>query len=240
MYATEFLFHFIVYLKHKRILELNNSPEASTDNTAKHKRQRKTKKEKFAEEFGKGEKKSASKDKKTPMKRTEPQAAYEYLNPVAAYFPIEKIETGIIYTKDHRYVKIIEVEPINFLLRSAREQRYIIYSFVSYLKISPVKLQIKVLTKKADINKHLETISEDMNAKTDERCIALQKDYENLIKKISSKDAITRRFFIIFEYEPAPGSGRKNPEAEAISALTTATRTAKNYPVFRVCRIICI
>lgn len=226
---TEFLFHFIVYLKHKRILELNTSPEDSSDNTAKPKRQTKPKKEKFAEEFGKEEKKPASTRKKSSEKKTEPQAAYEYLTPVASYFPIEKIENGIIYTKDHRYVKIIEVEPINFLLRSAREQRYIIYSFVSYLKISPVKLQIKVLTKKADINKHLETISEDMKAETDERCIALQKDYENLIKRISSKDAITRRFFIIFEYEPAPGSGRKNPEAEAISALATATRTAKNY-----------
>ena len=51
---------------------------------------------------------------------------------------------------------MIEVVPINFLLRSAREQRSIIYSFISYLKISPVKIQFKVLTKRADINKHRE------------------------------------------------------------------------------------
>ena len=49
-------------------------------------------------------------------------------------------------------VKILEVEPINFLLRSVREQKGIIYSFASWLKISPVKIQIKVLTKKADIS----------------------------------------------------------------------------------------
>ena len=65
------------------------------------------------------------------------------MNPVAAYLPIDKIENGIIYTKDHRYIKVIEVVPINFLLRSAREQRNIIYSFISYLKISPVKVQFK-------------------------------------------------------------------------------------------------
>ena len=65
---------------------------------------------------------------------------------MADYLPIEKIANGIIYTKDHRFVKVVEVVPINFMLRSAREQRNIIYSFVSYLKISPVKLQIKVLT----------------------------------------------------------------------------------------------
>lgn len=36
-------------------------------------------------------------------------------------------------------MKVIEIEPINFLLRSAREQRNIIYSFVSYLKIAPME-----------------------------------------------------------------------------------------------------
>ena len=156
----------------------------------------------------------------------EPEAPL--INPAAAYLPIRKIENGIVYTKDHRYVKIVEVIPINFLLRSAREQRSIIYSFVSYLKISPVKLQFKVLTKRADINRHLESIKEEMKQETDERCIALQKDYENLIRRIGSKEAITRRFFIVFEYEPFTNT-RGNEEADAISALTTAVRTAKTY-----------
>ena len=43
-----------------------------------------------------------------------------YINPVAEYLPIKKIENGIVYTTDNRYIKIIEVMPINFLLRSAR------------------------------------------------------------------------------------------------------------------------
>lgn len=50
------------------------------------------------------------------------------------YLPIDKIANGVIYTTDHRYVKILEIEPINFLLRSAREQQGIIFSFISYLK----------------------------------------------------------------------------------------------------------
>ena len=49
----------------------------------------------------------------------------------------KKSKNGIVYTTDGRYVKILEIEPINFLLRSAREQQGIIYSFISYLKISP-------------------------------------------------------------------------------------------------------
>ncbi|MFR1434341.1 MAG: VirB4 family type IV secretion system protein [Acutalibacteraceae bacterium] len=142
------------------------------------------------------------------------------------YFPIQKIEHGVIYTRDHRYVKVLEVTPINFLLRRAREQRSILYSYVHYLKISPVKVQMKVLTKKADVNRHLESIRREFQNETDEKCRELQKDYENLIRQIGSKEAITRRFFLIFEYE---GFGRHESEEEMLSALMTAEQTAKTY-----------
>ena len=152
----------------------------------------------------------------------------EYLNPVAEYLPIYKIENGIIYTKDYRYVKIVEVNPVNFMLRSSREQRSIIYSFISFLKISPVKVHFKVLTKCADINRHIELIRREMEAETDEHCRMLQEDYLDLIKRLGSREATTRRFFIAFEYE-CEGARRGNEEAQAISFLHTAARTAQNF-----------
>lgn len=109
--------------------------------------------------------------KERPHRRS--KADSPFLDPVAEYLPIEKIANGIIYTKDHRYIKLIEVVPINFLLRSAREQRSIIYSFISYLKISPVKIQFKVLTKRADLNKHTEIVRREMEAETDPNCRVL-------------------------------------------------------------------
>ena len=144
----------------------------------------------------------------------------------AEYFPIQKIQHGVLYTHDHRYVKVLEVTPINFLLRSAREQRNILYSYVHYLKISPVKVQMKVLTKKADVNRHLESVRREFQAETDEKCRELQKDYEDLIRQIGSKEAITRRFFLIFEYE---SFGRHESEEEALSALMTAEQTERTY-----------
>lgn len=247
---SSFVINFFLYLKNRRIIgkieESETEPLSdSKKNPRKHpikKRERKAKtaKEDFPEEFGSFQERRASKKKK-PEKETKkankkkpkksvaaPKDTAALLNPTAEYLPIQKIENGIIYTKNHRYVKIIEIVPINFLLRSAREQKNIIYSFVSYLKISPVKLQFKVLTRRADINRHLETIREEMREETDERCIALQKDYELLIQRIGSREAITRRFFIIFEYEPFAGS-RNSDESEARSALLTAVQTAKTY-----------
>lgn len=151
------------------------------------------------------------------------------LNALADYIPIEKIEHGVIYTRDHRYVKIVEVIPVNFLLRSAREQRSIIYSFISYLKIAPVKVQFKALTKRADINRHLDTVRKELEQEQDPHCRALQKDYLKLIRKLGSREAITRRFFLIFEYEPLPGTKRGHEEEDAIASLQTAARTASNY-----------
>ncbi len=120
------------------------------------------------------------------------------------------------------------MEPINFLLRSVREQKNIISSFASWMKISPVKIQIKVLTKKADISKHLNAIERDMQREKDPKCRELQQDYYDLIRNIGSREAITRRFLLIFEYEPT-FNNRKTDYAEVVSTLETAARTVKQY-----------
>ncbi len=176
----------------------------------------------------KQEKKKA--EKETSQKKRKNQAsAPSFFNPVAEYLPIEKVEHGIIYTKDHRFVKVVEVIPINFLLRSAREQRNIIYSFVSYLKISPVKLQFKVLTRRADIGSHLKTVQQEMEQETNEQCRLMQEDYLQFVQQISSREAVTRRFFLIFEYEPWNNTKRSEEEKEAILSLESAVHTASNY-----------
>ena len=158
-----------------------------------------------------------------------PEEKIRPLNPLADYVPIEKIENGVIYTRDRRYVKVVEVVPVNFLLRSAQEQRGIIYSFISYLKIAPVKVQFKVLTKRADIDRHVETVRKELERETDPHCRMLQEDYLRLIQQLGSREAITRRFFLIFEHEELPGTRRGHEEEEAIASLQTAARTAANY-----------
>lgn len=166
---------------------------------------------------------------KMPKKPLPDEPTFAFLNPTADYLPVSKIENGIIYTKDHHFVKVVEVIPINFLLRSAREQRSIIYSFISYLKVSPVKLQFKVLTRRADINRHLDTVRREMAAETNEQCRLMQEDYLQFVQQIGSREAVTRRFFLIFEYEPWSNTKRSNEEGEAVAALQGSVHTASNY-----------
>lgn len=239
---SSYIFAFFKWLKNRRVIG-KAEPEKKTGHKekAKPKKPEKPVKENesmLSEIAGVIRKRSASRKKaETQQKREKPKrdrprrrndSDSPFLNPVAEYLPVEKIDNGIIYTKDHRYIKIIEVVPINFLLRSAREQRSIIYSFISYLKISPVKIQFKVLTKRADLNKHTDIVRREMEAEEDQNCRMLQEDYLQLIKRIGSREATTRRFFIIFEYEQYGRRGG-NEEADAIASLQIATRTAANY-----------
>lgn len=99
------------------------------------------------------------------------------------FLPVKDIRNGIIEMEDGRYIRVLEVEPINFLLRSTSEQKNIVASFASWMKISPIKIQIKVLTKKADIGKHLSTIERDMESESNPKCRELQLDYYRLTGK---------------------------------------------------------
>lgn len=243
---SSFILNFFKFLINRRVIYRSDQEEQAAPSPNKKKksgrkpRPTKAKKEHFEEEFGKErvqhKKKLQAEDGsgthtavnvKGKIAARMPQKA----SSLEEYIPIAKIENGIIYTTDNRYVRILEIEPINFLLRSAREQKNIIYSFVSFLKISPVKLQIKVLTRKADINRHLELVWKEMQAETDERCRMLQDDYLKFVQKIGSREAVTRRFFLVFEYEPF--NSRNASESDAIATLETISSTARNY--FRQC-----
>lgn len=146
----------------------------------------------------------------------------------APYLPVRQVKNGIILTSDNRYVKLVEILPINFLLRSPGEQRNIIFSFMSYLKIAPSKLQFKVVSKKADIQEYIEKIREEAEKETDERCRLLQEDYARLIQTLGTKEAITRRFFLVLEYQSY--NGNKHPEEkDVILYMKSAVQTAKKY-----------
>lgn len=113
--------------------------------------------------------------------------------------PIDKIINGTIYTEDGRYLKIVEIMPINFLLKSQDEQENIIYEFEKFLRIAPDNVQIKSLSKKTDISKYLEKIDEDMRTETNPDCIRLMEDGKNLIQTVGAAESVSRRFFLVIE-----------------------------------------
>lgn len=164
---------------------------------------------------------------KEEKERSEGNQDYLPVTWAASYLPVKQVKNGIILTTDNRYVKLIEVLPINFLLRSS-DQRNIIFSYMSYLKIAPQKFQIKVVSKKAEIEDYIQKIREEASQEKDERCRMLQEDYIELLRTLGTKEAITRRFFLVFEYQSQ--NGRKNPEERDVYLYMKSTvQTAKKY-----------
>ena len=131
-------------------------------------------------------------------------------------------------TTDGRYVKILEIEPINFMLRSSEEQYNILSSFASWLKISPMKLQFKSITRKADSDKHVALIRKELSIEDNEQCKAMGEDYIRLIKDVGSREALTRRFFLIFQYE-AIGRNESDDYSKIYSMLVSAEQNARAY-----------
>lgn len=149
---------------------------------------------------------------------------------VQDFLPVREILNGIIETTDDRYVKIIEILPINFLLRSSEEQYNIISSFASWLKISPMKLQFKSVSRKADSDKHVAMVREELSREENQQCRQLGEEYLRLIKDVGNKEALSRRFFLIFQYEP-PAGKRSSGEsyADIYGMIQTAVQNAKTY-----------
>ena len=63
-----------------------------------------------------------------------------------------------------------------------------------------------------------------MEQETDERCRMLQQDYANLIRTVGYREAITRRFFLVFQVD-----SKRKTEKEAVSQLNAYAQTAKKY-----------
>ena len=144
-----------------------------------------------------------------------------------SFLPIRDIRNGMVETTDGRYLKILEIEPINFALRSSEEQFNIISSFASWLKISPIRLQCKTITRRADSDKHISLVKEELAREDNLQCRALGEDYLRLIQDVGSREALTRRFFLIFQYEAV---GRDDGDYSKIySALQGAEQTARAY-----------
>lgn len=159
---------------------------------------------------------------KTPKRKS------EKLEFVQDYLPIKDLKNGIIETTDGRYIKILEIEPINFTLRSDEEQFNIIASFASWLKISPMRLQFKSITRKADSDKHIAMVRKELEQEENPQCRELGEDYIRLIKDVGSREALTRRFFLVFQYE-AVGRNESDDYAKIYGMLQTAEQNARAY-----------
>ena len=161
-------------------------------------------------------------------KRKKQKSSAELLEFVQDFIPVRSIHHGIIETTDNRYIKILEIEPINFMLRSEEEQFNIISSFASWLKISPQHLQFKSITRKADSDRHVRLLRQDLEGETNEECRRQAEGYIRFVRDVGNREALTRRFFLIYQYEEQR-RGDSEDFGLVYSTIQTVEQNARAY-----------
>lgn len=145
-------------------------------------------------------------------------------NGTQSMVPVVDIQNGVIITEDGRYIKILEVLPTNFHLKSVIERQNMIYYLAGYLKIAPASLQILVRTQQADIDAYCEQMEHFYSTERNEQCKTMILEDAQLVNYLSSYEAVSRHFYLIFEY-----AGVSSDFNEIAKELAEQSETAAQY-----------
>lgn len=151
-----------------------------------------------------------------------------YEDSTQKWLPIKNIKNGVVLLNDGRYVKVLEVLPVNFYLKSETEQQNIIYYFASYLKIAPDKMQIRVMTQKADIGAHLDMLGGFYQQEENEACRQMIQDEMRFVDGLAYNVAVKKRFFVVFEFMPS-NFDRSYSFADVVRSLEDEEIKARRY-----------
>ena len=144
------------------------------------------------------------------------------------WLPVADISHGIIALKDGRFIKIIEILPVNFLLKTPAEKASIIYYYASYLKIAPDNLQICVLTKRADMSTYAERMRGYQNSEPNALCRELNEDNIREVEYLAENEALQQRILLVYQLEP--GMKLREESIEAIGErMLEEEEKARNY-----------
>ncbi len=147
---------------------------------------------------------------------------------IQEWLPIKNIIGGVVVTKDHRFIKILEVLPVNIYLKSPNDRQNIIFAYASYLKIAPDNLQLEVRTLPADTADYVERMRQYAEAEPNESCREMIEDNIQEIGLGVANEAIRHRFFLIFQYENQMKSKGRSVQA-IVQRLNEEADTARRY-----------
>ena len=147
---------------------------------------------------------------------------------IQAWLPVKNIIGGVVITKDNRFVKILEVLPVNIYLKSPADRQAIIEAYAAYLKIAPNNMAIEVRTLAADTSDYVERMRQYAETEENENCREMIEDNIREIGEGIASEAIRHRFFIIFQYEMQM-KAKRNTVRGIVDRLNEEADTARRY-----------
>lgn len=162
------------------------------------------------------------KDNKITKKQEKIIDSYEIPAPFSTTVDISSviaIRNGVIVTTDNTYIKILEITPLHFDLKSNREKNMIIADFLKYIRIAPKIMHIKTMNTKADLSEMLKDAEAVLEKETNKNCKEMQKKEIKYLRSVISS-SVSHRYFMIFSVKEKGDSIKQ--EVDAMNQLYTA------------------
>ena len=156
------------------------------------------------------------------------EGAKAYRDSIQAWLPVKNIIGGVIITKDNRFIKVLEIQPVNIYLKSPEDRHALVEAFAAYLKIAPDELQFETRTLPADTTRYVERMGEYLKTEENAFCREMIRDNIDNIGLGIASEALQHRFFMVFQYESRMKARRNNVKG-IIQRLNEEADTAKRY-----------
>ena len=158
----------------------------------------------------------------------ETNATASYQGSIQDWLPVKNIIGGVVITKDNRFIKILEIVPVNIYLKSAEDRQAIVEAFAAYLKIAPDHMQFEARTLSADISRYVERMQEYAKNEDNAYCREMIQDNIQDIGMGVASNALQHRFFMVFQYESQMRAS-PNTVQGIIQRLNEEADTARRY-----------
>ena len=123
---------------------------------------------------------------------------------VQEWIPIRQIlKEGIIEIENNIYIKILEVTPINYNLKSDLEKEAILNSFKIFFRTCQFDIQILIQSNKEDLTHHISKIKKYVSKKENKYLKNISENYIQYISNLNNnKKSSSKKFYIIIKNQP--------------------------------------
>lgn len=165
---------------------------------------------------------------KIEQERRAQELRYRMIDSTQAILPVKDILNGVVITQDDRFIKLLEFKPVNFAYLPPESQNRLISTFASMLQAVPVNIQLKAISKKADVEATIAAVVEAYERETDERRRKMLEAYIGLLRKTALSVGISRRFLLALEFQNTIGNDGTDFDAVCADLNSIAARV-KSY-----------
>lgn len=121
--------------------------------------------------------------------------------PVQNFLPFHSIHNGVIRLIDDQYISCLEVYPLNFFEKSIARQNIIIRNYKTLFINELIRAKFITLCDKSNPEALLMNIYTQCKNQKDPIISKRLEDYAQFVRGLSQSGTVSRRFFIIFEYQ---------------------------------------